>query len=64
MNNTVKTLIAFLVPVFLLFGIAWFVTDEKTVVVTEVVNRVPDMQYCYMSEDGDWLICRLKEDTK
>ena len=64
MKNVYWTVVAFLVPVALMSVIAWAVTDPKTVTVTSVINRIPDTQYCYMSEDGDWLICRLKEDTK
>ena len=64
MKNVYLTVVAALVPVALMSVIAWAVTDPKTVTVTTVVNKVPDMQYCYTSEDGDWLICRLKEDTR
>ena len=64
MKNVYWTVVAFLVPVALMSVIAWAATDPKTVTVTEVINRIPDTQYCYMSEDGDWLICRLKEDIK
>ena len=64
MKNVYWTVVAFLVPVTLMSVIAWAVTDPKTVTVTSVINRIPDTQYCYTSEDGDWLICRLKEDTK
>ena len=52
--------LSFLVPLFLIAGIGWFVTDDKVVTVTEVINRVPDTQYCYTSEDEQWLICRLR----
>ena len=60
-----KNLFAFVLPalatIALISVIAWAVKDQKTVTVTEVINRVPDTQYCYTTEDGDWLICRLKE---
>ena len=63
-----KNVYAFVIPalavIALISVIAWTATDPKTVTVTEVINRIPDTQYCYMSEDGDWLICRLKEDIK
>ena len=60
-----KNLFAFVLPalatIALISVIAWAVKDQKTVTVTEVINRVPDTQYCYTTEDGDWLICRFKE---
>ena len=61
MKNVYWTVVAFLAPVMMMSVIAWAVTDPKTVTVTEVINRIPDTQYCYTTEDGDWLICRLKE---
>ena len=64
MRNVYLTVVAALVPVALMSAIAWAVTDPKTVTVTNVINRIPDTQYCYTSEDNNWLICRLKEDTK
>ena len=60
-----KNLFAFVLPalatIALISVIAWAVKDQKTVTVTEVINRVPDTQYCYTTQDEDWLICRLKE---
>ena len=61
MKNVYWTVVAFLATVALMSVIAWAATDPKTVTVTEVINRIPDTKYCYTSEDGDWLICRLKE---
>lgn len=60
MANVNKFILSFMIPLFLIVGVAWFVKDEKVVHTTEVINRVPDTQYCYTSEDGDWLICRLR----
>lgn len=53
-------LISFLIPVVLITALVWLARDEKTVYVTEIINKVPDTKYCYTSEDGDWLICRLE----
>ena len=61
MKNAYLTVVAFLVPVALMSVIAWAAMDPKTVTVTSIVNRVPDTQYCYTTQDEDWLICRLKE---
>ena len=61
MKNAYLTVVAFLVPVTLVSVIAWAAMDPKTVTVTTIVNRVPDTQYCYTTQDEDWLICRLKE---
>ena len=61
MANWSKLLTSFLVPIALASLVFWAAKDERTVVITEVINHVPDMQYCYTSEDGDWLICRMKE---
>ena len=61
MKNAYLTVVAFLVPVALVSVIAWAAMDPKTVTVTSIVNRVPDTQYCYTTQDEDWLICRLKE---
>ena len=60
MANVNKFILSFMIPLFLISGVAWFVKDEKVVHTTEVINRVPDTQYCYTSEDDDWLICRLR----
>ena len=61
MKNAYLTVVALLVPVTLVSVIAWAAMDPKTVTVTTIVNRVPDTQYCYTTQDEDWLICRLKE---
>ena len=56
MKNVYWTVVAALVPVALMSAIAWAVTDPKTVTVTNVINRIPDTQYCYTSEDNLSLI--------
>ena len=61
MEHLRKFVIALLIPIFLITGIGWFLTDDKVVRVTEVINKVPDTQYCYQSEDTKWLICRLQD---
>ena len=55
-----KFTLSFMIPLFLITGVGWFVKDEKVVHTTEVNHRVPETQYCYTSEDDDWLICRLR----
>ena len=60
MKNFRTLFISFLIPIFLITGIGWFVKDEKVVKITEIINSVPDTKYCYTSEDGDWLICKLE----
>ena len=63
-----KNVYAFVIPalavIALISVIAWAATDPKTVTVTSVINRIPDTQYCYTTQDEDWLICRLMEETK
>ena len=59
MNSWTKLILSFLIPILIICAIGWFVKDEKVVHTTEIINTVPDTKYCYTSEDGDWLICRL-----
>ena len=63
MKNVYLTVVAALATVALMSVIAWAATDPKTVTVTTGINRVPDTQYCYTTQDEDWLICRLKEES-
>ena len=58
LRAVVTIAVAMFVTVAILSAAAWIasapVDAPKSVALTET-------EYCYTSEDGDWLICRLKE---
>ena len=54
----VITVAAMGATVALLTAAAWIATPKTAV---EPAAQLPKTEYCYTSEDGDWLICRLEE---